>query len=266
MKVFCLLSDPFVLVDLLHRDSLLGVDSEHLLDEVLGFSRNGRGRKVDRDINSHLEESDVVGSEGEASKEQSEQDDSGGPDVSHISVVGLLGLEDFRGTVFSGSNSSITLVGASSLAQSKVNDLDLSSDINHDVIEFDVSVSDSLGVDVGQSFQDLSENILSRRFRESSTLSGFHHGNKIHALDVFHEEVEVLLIFPGLESSSDSGVFDGFTDFDFSQDILAGGLIFLLGNSLESELSSRFISNKIDTAIASGSKILNDRERHNEYK
>lgn len=130
------------------------------------------------------------------------------PDVALVIIVGL---KDLRSHIIWSTGAIQHFPSGSGvlhLGEAKVNDFELVVFIQHDVLGFDVSVSNSLGVHVANSSKKLLHVLLSTLFRQFLIVRTCDLFEQFTAIDIFHYKINLLLVLIRLIIFHDVGVIE----------------------------------------------------------
>jgi len=165
---------------------------------------------VDNFVNSLLEV------EGELREEDAVQNDSERENVGLASAVGRL-EEDIRRHIVEGTAPPLAQLAAvgNRLAEAKVDQLDLSSLGNDDVLQLDVVVDDSLLVAVDERVEELLEHSLGLLLFERVPISLNHVLQEVFSLDQFQDEVGIESLGKGIDHLDDVRVSELLSSVDF---------------------------------------------------
>lgn len=139
---------------------------------------------------------------GAPSIDHLEENDSKRPHVNLLAFV-LFSAHYFRGHVGRRSAESCEFLFFCLNRKPKIDKFDLLILFQEDVVWFEISVTDVLGVNVVEASHNLSENILGFAFRDSPPLLLLQVGVEAFALNVLHHQVNCLRTLHRLVESND---------------------------------------------------------------
>lgn len=121
-------------------------------------------------------------------------------------------------------------------------------------------MGDSCGVDVLQSSNQLQQDLLGQFLTQWDSCSRFQESDQIRALGLFHQHVDVAIVLPIADQSSDAWMLQQFSSDDLAFDTFFLEELALLGYGLEGESIAVSILDQADDDAASSTEDPNNGE------
>ena len=218
-----LVVDPLVRQDLVNRGSLGGIIIQNASNEVTRGVSNG---DIFREIvsvhtNALIGGLDIGCFEGRLSNDQGVNDNTERPDIDFIRVT-LLALEDFGSNIVGGSaNSSLALsVKLQFCGKTEITNFDLHFIVKEEISEFEISVNDTMAVQVLDSSADLVDVAL--HFQLVETLTTSEELIEGLVLTQLKQNVDILGVFEEVFEADNVVVMQTAMNFDFTHELLLG--------------------------------------------
>eukprot|EP00760_Papus_ankaliazontas_P023561 PhM_4_TR2067/c4_g1_i1/m.99921 len=223
---------PGVRDDLLERVALLGVDDEHLADQVPHGLREVLGHAVVATLDLVEEMVHVGVVEGQVTRKHDKENHTAAPHISHEAIVALL-LEDLGGDVVGcaadGLEQRAVALGTAALevGESEITDLEVVIAVKQEVLGLEVAVGDALLVAVVRAEHELLEELPRRGLVEP--LRGDNAVEELAAGDELKHKVDVVGRLQHLPELDDVLVLQHLHDGDLALQLLLHVLLGELG-------------------------------------